>query len=186
MGMVPSTILTYPCAAPTYPCPVPCVFTVPVVLSKPYLKKVAIRALLLKFDNISIYIMWHIVLYMNLCFANSPMAVPMWALTLRHFVYGLIYSSKPFIIRWILSYINPCCVSSHLFVPLRALTLWTSLHTYICSHVYTNRIIDTFVSTFKFQLRNGEDLGYSTDCQPGFFCTNRRGCAPHFVFGIIL
>ena len=23
-----------------------------------------------------------------------------------------------------------------------------------------------------------EDLGYSTDCQPGFFCTNRRGWAP--------
>ena len=31
-------------------------FTVPVVLSKPYLKKVAIRALLLKIDNIYIYI----------------------------------------------------------------------------------------------------------------------------------
>ena len=31
-------------------------FTVPVVLSKPYLKKVAIRALLLKNDNIYIYI----------------------------------------------------------------------------------------------------------------------------------
>ena len=43
-----------------------------------------------------------------------------------------------------------------------------------------------FPSSFKFQLRNGEDLGYSTDCQPAFFCTNRRGCAPHFVFGIIL
>ena len=43
-----------------------------------------------------------------------------------------------------------------------------------------------YISSFKFQLRNGEDLGYSTDCQPAFFCTNRRGCAPHFVFGIIL
>jgi len=43
-----------------------------------------------------------------------------------------------------------------------------------------------FISSFKFQLRNGEDLGYSTDCQSAFFCTNRRGCAPHFVFGIIL
>ena len=44
----------------------------------------------------------------------------------------------------------------------------------------------TCESGFKFQLRNGEDLGYTTDCQPGFFCTNRRGCAPHFVFDIIL
>ena len=44
----------------------------------------------------------------------------------------------------------------------------------------------TIWSTFKFQLRNGEDLGYSTDSQPAFFCTIRRGYAPHFVFGIIL
>ena len=44
----------------------------------------------------------------------------------------------------------------------------------------------TSSSTFKFQLRNGEDLGYSTDCQPAFFCTNRRVVPPilywnHFV-----
>ena len=38
----------------------------------------------------------------------------------------------------------------------------------------------------KFHLRNGEDLGYSTDCQPGFFRTNRRGWASLFAFVFIL
>ena len=47
-----------------------------------------------------------------------------------------------------------------------------------CANIYV------FPSTFKFQLWNGEDLGYSTDRQPDFFCTNRRGWAPPFCICI--
>ena len=37
-------------------------------------------------------------------------------------------------------------------------------------------------STFKFQLRNGEDLGYSTDCQPGFFLMQAGGVVPPILY----
>ena len=36
-------------------------------------------------------------------------------------------------------------------------------------------------SSFKFQLRNGEDLGYSTDCQPGFF-VQTGGVVPPILY----
>ena len=65
MGTVPSTLPMYPSAAPTYRT-MRTLFTVPILLSKPYLKKVANRALLLKIDKLYYTLLYYTLIYFTL------------------------------------------------------------------------------------------------------------------------
>ena len=65
-------------------------------------------------------------LYMNRCFANSHMSLPLGALTVRTSLYTYICSQLCIyiyinFISQIRSYMNPCDSSSHMFMPLRVL-----------------------------------------------------------------
>ena len=93
------------------------------------------------FRSVSLDVLYNVWFrYLNLCFANSHMFVPLGVLTVRTSL-DTCSNSQVYI-----------CYNSHTFVPLRVLTLRTFLYTCISSQEYMYHIIDTLV--YETQLCN--------------------------------